>query len=162
MQGARPNPNTGQHSTHHPRHSTGPQGKQQGGRQHAEGGHHHTTRPSFIMPPTIHYAAPPSTMAPPTTTVRGEHAEDTPPHEHHRHTPTTHTPQHLVRNSARHDSSTDEYCTGMSGARTHATAPDRTTAAHTTAPPHPEKDGHHPLIHSHSLMFTQQMINVDQ
>lgn len=42
--------------------------------------------------PTIHYATPPSMMAPPSTTTRGERTEDTPPHEHHRHTLTTRTP----------------------------------------------------------------------
>lgn len=31
-----------------------------------------------------------------------------------------------------------------------------------TAIPHTEEDGHHPLIYSHSFMFTQQMINDDQ
>ena len=43
-------------------------------------------------PPFTHHATPPSTTAPPTTTTRGEWTEDTPPHEHHRHTLTTHTP----------------------------------------------------------------------
>ena len=100
-----------QHTTH--RHSIGPQGKQQGGRQHADGGHRHSTGSPATQPPFTHHAThhhngtPPSTMAPPTTTTRGERAEDTPPHEHHTHTH-THTPQHLARNSTRHDSSTDE------------------------------------------------------
>lgn len=45
----------------------------------------------------------------------------------------------------------------------HTTARGRTAAAvHTTAIPHTEEDGHHPLIYSYSFVFTQQMINVDQ
>lgn len=62
------------------------------GTPHTRRGGQQHSRPSLTMPPTIHHATPPSTMAPPTTTTRGEHTEDTPPHEHHRHTPTTHTP----------------------------------------------------------------------
>ncbi len=38
----------------------------------------------------------------------------------------------------------------------------RTAAAHTTAIPRTGEDGHHPLIHSYSFTFTQQMINDDQ
>ena len=64
-----------------------------------EGGHHAQDREASntaALPPpchpTIHNGTPPSTMAPPTTNVRGEWTEDTPPHEHHRHTLTTHTP----------------------------------------------------------------------
>lgn len=80
-----------------------------GGRQHS--------RPSLTMPPTIRYATPPSTTAPPTANVRGEHTEDTPPHEHHRHTPTTRTPR--TRQGAVHDTncSTRQHCNGMSRAR---------------------------------------------
>lgn len=99
MQGARPNPNTGQHSTHHTRHSIGPQGERQGGRQHTDGGHHtqdgeasntaalpSPCHPPSAMPPTIHDS--------PTLhrDEEGEQTEDTPPHEQHRHTLTTHTP----------------------------------------------------------------------
>ena len=82
----------GQHTP--PRHSAGPLSKRKGDTTHKTG------RPA-TQPPFTHYAAPPSTMAPPSTTVRGEHAEDTPPHEQHRHALTTHTPQHPARNSAR-------------------------------------------------------------
>nr|DAQ96229.1 MAG TPA: hypothetical protein [Caudoviricetes sp.] len=39
----------------------------------------------------------------------------------------------------------------MSRARAHTTALGRTAAAHTTAIPHTEEDGHHPLIHSSTL-----------
>nr|DAI00470.1 MAG TPA: hypothetical protein [Caudoviricetes sp.] len=49
--------------------------------------------------------------------------------------------------------------------RARATPLHRTAAAHTTAIPHTDVDGHHPLIHtiySHSFMFTQPTINVDQ
>ena len=95
---------TAQHHTA-PRHSTRPPCKRQGGRQHTDGDtdiqrvcqQHY--RPSLTMPPTIRYATPPSTTAPPTTTTRGERTEDTPPHEHHRHTLTTHTPHTRQWNS---------------------------------------------------------------
>lgn len=76
---------------HHSRHSTGPPHTRRGTPTRRRGVQQHS-RPSLTMPPTIRYAAPPSTMAPPTTNVRGEQTEDTPPHEQHRHTLTTHTP----------------------------------------------------------------------
>lgn len=113
---------TTQHAPH-PRHSIGPQSKQQGGRQHANGGHRHSTGRPATQPPFTHHAThhplchPPSTTAPPPTTTRGEQTEDTPPHEHHRHTHRTRTPQHLARNTVRHDSSTRQHCSGMSRAR---------------------------------------------
>lgn len=90
MQGARPNPNTGQHTTHHSRHSTGPQGKRQGGYQHTDGDtdiRRGVSNTTALPHHTTHH--PP--CHPPSTT-RGERTEDTPPHEHHRHTSTTHTP----------------------------------------------------------------------
>ena len=62
------------------------------GTPHTRRGRQQHSRPSLTMPPTIRYATHPSAMAPPSTTVRGERTEDTPPHEHHRHTLTTHTP----------------------------------------------------------------------
>lgn len=58
-----------------------------------------TPRPSSLCHPLC-YGTPPSTMAPPSTTVRGERTEDTPPHEQHRHTPTTRTP-HTWRGTVR-------------------------------------------------------------
>lgn len=87
----------GQHTTHHPRHSTGPQDKRQGGRQTHRRGTPTFDGESVTLPPFPHHAThhrngtPPSTMALPSTTTRGERTEDTPPHEHHRHTL---TPQH--------------------------------------------------------------------
>lgn len=91
MQGARPNPNTG--TTHTPpRHSIGPQGKQQGGRQHTDGdtdiqrevsntaAPHSPCHPPSAMPP--HHPQQPH----PPPRRGGEHTEDTPLHEHRRHT----------------------------------------------------------------------------
>lgn len=111
-------------SQHTPsRHSTGPQGRRQGGRQHTDGGHRTQDGESVTQPPFTHHAThhhngtPPSATAPPTTTTRGGRTEDTPPHEQHRHTPTTHTPRDPARDSARHDSNTRQHCGGMSRAR---------------------------------------------
>ena len=87
--------------THHSRHSTGPLSKRKGDTTRKTGDTAQHSRPSLTMPPTIRYAAPPSTMAPPSTTTRGERTEDTPPHEQHRHTPTTHTPH--TRQGTVHD-----------------------------------------------------------
>ena len=123
MQGARPNqhgdntqPTTPAIQQGHKVNNKGDANTQTGDTDIRQGGRRHS-RPSITMPPTIRYAAPPSTTAPPTTNVRGERTEDTPPHEHRRHALTTCTPQHPARNSVRHDSSTDEYCNGMSRAR---------------------------------------------
>lgn len=106
----------GQHTPHHPRHSTGPQGKQKGDTTHKTGRsatqppftHHATHHP--LCHPTIHDGTPPST-------TRGERTEETPPHEHRRQTHTHTTPQHLASNSTRHDNSTRQHCNGMSRAR---------------------------------------------
>lgn len=74
--------------------------------------------------------------------------------------PTTRTPQtrthhphatHLAKNSARHDSSTRQHCNGMSRTRATPLHWGGTAAARTTAIPHTEEDGHHPLIHSHTV-----------
>lgn len=89
---------------------TGDADTQTGSQQHC--------RPSLTMPPTIHDGTPPSTTAPPSTNVRGERTEDTPPHEHHRHTPTTHTPHTRAENSARHNDSIRQHCNGMNRVRT--------------------------------------------
>lgn len=131
-----------------PRHSIGPQGKRQGGRQHTDGEASNTAAlHSPCHPPS---ATPPAllVMAPPTTTTRGREDRGYPTtrtprtHTHHPHT------THPAENSTRHDSSTRQHCSGMSGGTSHTTALGRTTAAHTTAIPHTEEDGHHPLIHS--------------
>ena len=88
--------------------------------------------------------------------------------------PTTRTPHttaiphttHLAANSARHDSSTRQHCSGMSRAR--ATPPHRAGQQHTPPPFHTPMrmdtihSSTHPLIYSHSLMFTQSTINDDQ
>lgn len=101
MQDAGPNTKTGHRSTHHPRHSTRSPSKRKGDATHKTG--RPTTQPPFTHHATHHHnGTPPSTMAPPSTTTRGERTEDTPPHEQHRHTPTTHTPQHPARDSTRH------------------------------------------------------------
>lgn len=121
-----------QHSTHHSRHSTGPPRKRKGDSTHKTG--RPTTQPPFTHHATHHpLCHPPSTTAPPTTTTRGEQTEDTPPHEHHRHTLTTHTPQHLAKNSTQHDSSTRQHCNGMSRAR--ATPPHWAGQQQHTPPP---------------------------
>lgn len=122
MKKTRDNTRQGNNTTHHPRHSTGPPRKQKGDTTHKTG------TPAFdgesiTLPPFPHHAThhplchPPSTTAPPTTTVRGERTEDTPPHKQHTETHTTHTPQRLATDSARHDSSTRQRRSGMSGAR---------------------------------------------
>lgn len=139
----------------HTRHSTGPPNKRKGNADNRREGQHNSTRPSLTMPPTIRYATPPSTMAPPSTTTRGGQTEDTPPHEQHRHALTTHTPHTRQWNSARYDSSTRQHCSGTSRVRAHATALGGTAAVHTTAIPHTEEDGHHPLIHSSTLTHSR-------
>lgn len=78
----------------------------------------------------------------------GERTEDTPPHEEHGETLTHTTAPDPTGNSARHDSSTRQHCSGMSSARATPLHRGRTAAAHTTAIAHTEEDGHHPLIHS--------------
>lgn len=105
----------GQHTTRHSRHSTGPPRKKKGDTTHKTG--RPATPPPFTHHATHHHdGTPPSMMAPPSTTTRGEQTEDTPPHEHHRHTHHPHT-THPAENSARHDSSTRQHCNGMSRAR---------------------------------------------
>lgn len=118
--------------------------------------------PFNAMPPTIRHTAPPSTTAPPTTKNRGEHAEDTPPHEQHRQTHTTHT-THPVQNSSTTRPQYWRVRGGMGGAR--ATPLDSAAGSST---PHrhsthrtPRRDGHHPLIlshcsHSHTLIDHDQ------
>lgn len=146
MRSARSNSKTGEHheedrdntrqgdNTPHtpPRHSTGPPRKRKGDTAHKTGSP--ATQPPFTHHATHHHnGTPPSATAPPSTNVRGEQTEDTPPHEHHRHTLTTHTPQHPAMSSARHDSSTRQHCSGMS--RAQATPPHWAGQQHRTPPP---------------------------
>ena len=159
----------GQHTPATPRHSTGPPSKRKGNPNTQTGdadirrGVQQHSRPSLTMPPTIRYATPPSTTAPPSTTTRGERTEDTPPHEHHRHT-VTHTTPHTWQRAV-HDThcSTRQHCSGMSRAQPIPLhwAAQQHTHRHST---HRGRwtPSTHPLTYSHSFTFTQQMINVDQ
>lgn len=98
IQGAKPNPNTGQHSTPHSRHSIRPQDKRQGEGRHTNGDA--DIRREASNTAALHSPChPPSTTAPhhprrphPPPRRGGGQTEDTPPHEQHRHTLTTHTP----------------------------------------------------------------------
>ena len=167
MQGAGPNTKTGHHSTHHSRHSTRPPRKHEGD-TNTQTGKPVTTEGVAIDTPT------PSIAMPPTTTLPA--LPRWPPHHHHEGgadkgyptTRTTHTDTHHphtthpATNSTRHDSSTDEYCGGMSRARAAPLHWGRTAAAHTTAIPHTEEDGHHPLITSHcSRSHNQRTIMIN-
>lgn len=161
MRGAPTPIQTQGHRTQSPsRHSTRPLSKRQGGRQHTDGdadiqrgGQHSSTRPSLTMPPTIRYATPPSTTAPPTTTTRGEQTEDTPPHEHHRHTPTTHAPhtwQGTVRDMTAVLAST---AMGRVGHEPHHRTGQDNSSTHHRHSTHREgwTPSTHPLIHSHTV-----------
>lgn len=166
-----PNPNTG--TTHTPtlppfnRTTT----QTEGGRQHTDGGHrtqdgeasntaalHSPCHPPAAMPP--HHPRWPH----PPPRRGGVWTEDTPPHEEHGETVTHTTAPDPIGNSARHDSSTRQHCSGMSRARaTRRTGQDSSSTHHR----HSTHRGGwtpstHPLIYSHSFVFTQQMINVDQ
>ena len=167
-QDARPNPNTGHRNTPPPS-NTATERTRRGANTNMRGtarsrreGHHHSTRPSPTMPPPPRHATPPSTMPPPTTTTRGEHTQDTPPHEHHRHTLTAHTPHTQQRDSTRHDNSTRHYCSGMDSTRLHH-GPRWTNTAHTTAIQWSTRGGWTPSTHHHhSFTFTQPMNDHDQ
>lgn len=106
----------GQHTTTTPAIQRDHHTNNKGDTTHKTGRPTHS-RPSLTMPPTTRYATPPSTTAPPSTTTRGEQTKDTPPHEHHRHTPTTHTPH--TWQATVHDThcSTRQHCSGMSRVR---------------------------------------------
>lgn len=121
-----------------PRHSTGPQGKQQGGRQHTDGDAnirrgvsntaalHSLCHPPSTMPPTIHDG--PTHHHDEGRVNRGYPTTQTPQtHTHHPHT------THLAKNSARHGSSTRQHCNGMSRAR--ATPPHWAGQQQHTPPP---------------------------
>lgn len=139
-----------------PTHRRGTPHTRRRGQQHS--------RPSLIMPPTIHYAGPPSTTAPPSTTTRGERTEDTPPHEQHRHTLATHTPR--TRQGTVRDMTA--VLTGTAVGRVghepyHCTGQDNSSTYHR----HSAHRGGwtpstHPLIYSHSFMFTQPTNDHDQ
>ena len=118
----------------HTRPSTRPPRKLQGGHQHTDGDVSNTT----ALPSQCH---PPSTMPPPTTTVRGEQTKDTPPHEQHRHTLTTHTPhtrQDTVHDTTAVPTSTALGWTGHGGHHRLRRAGNSTRHRHSTAA-HTEK-----------------------
>ena len=112
-------------SQHTPsRHSRGPQGKRQGGRQHTDGDadirresvtqppfphhatHHPLCHPTIHDGPTLHHDEGGADRGYPTTRTPQTHT-------HHPHT------THPAGNSARHDSSTRQHCNGTG--RTRAT-----------------------------------------
>lgn len=107
-----------------PHHSTGPQGKRQGGHQHTDGGHH-TQDGEASNTTALHSPChPPSTMPPHhprrphPPPRRGGSAQRIPHHTNTTHTALTYTTPHTRQwNSARHDSSTRQHCSGMSRAR---------------------------------------------
>ena len=125
MQGARLNPKTGHHSTHRYRHSIRPHGKRQGGGTPTR----RRGTPTFdgesvTLPPLLSPCHPPSATPPALSRWphppprRGGSGQRIPHHTNSADTRTlTRTPQHLAKNSARHDSSTRQRCSGMSRAR---------------------------------------------
>lgn len=169
MQGARPNPNTGATPTtpaiqrdHH---------TNRRGTPTADGGRTLTFEGEPVTPPPFtHHATHHPLRYPPF--------HDGPTHHSRRGGvdrgyPTTRTAQtrthhphttHLARNSARHDSSTRQHCSGMSRARA---APPHWTGQQQHTPPsfHTPRGwtpSTHPLIYSHSFMFTQSTNDHDQ
>ena len=101
--------------------------------------HHPSCHPTIHNAPTHHHDEGVADIGYPTTQ---RPQEDT----HYPHT------THPARNSAQHDSSTRQHCNGMSRAR--ATSLHQAAQQHTPPPfhtPHTEEDGHHPLIHSHTV-----------
>ena len=153
----------GDNTQHHSRHSIGPQGKQQGGRQHADGDAHirrgvsntaalHSPchpppqrHPTVHDGPTLHHDEGGADRGYPTT--RTAHTDTRHPH-------TTHP----ADSSARHDSSTRQHCTGMSRARAiplHWAGQQQYTPPpfHT---PRRMDTIHSSTHHSHSFMFTHR------
>ena len=144
-----------------PRHSTRPPHKPKGDANTRTG-----------MPVTL----PPFITVPPHPAMPPHHPRR---HPHHHYEggvdeghPTTRTPQedthhphtaHPTGNSARHDSSTRQHCTGMSRARAAHTEPGR-TAAHTTAIQHTThtKKRRTPSTHLTLFTFIHITINVNQ
>ena len=99
--------------------------------------HHPPCHPTIHEGPTLHQREGGADRGYPTTRTAQTHTR-------------TRTPQHLARNSARHDSSTRQHRNGMSRAQPrHCTGQDSSSTP--TAIPHTEKDGHHPLTHSSTL-----------
>ena len=94
MQGAGPNPNTGQHSTHPPPFNTAT-GQTERGRQHTDRGRPHSTGSPATRPPFTHHAThhhsmpPPFCDGPPPPPRRGGSAQRIP---HHTNTTDTHSP----------------------------------------------------------------------
>ena len=163
-QSARPNPKTGHHSTYHPRHSIGPQGKRQGGRQHTDGdvdirrgvsnaaALHSPCHPPSAMPPHHpRWPHPPPRQG--GGADRGYPTTQTP--QTHTHTP--HTRQGTVHDMTAILAST---AMGRAGHEPHH----RTGQDSNSTPPPPFHtprrmdtihSSTHPLIHSNSFMFTQ-------
>lgn len=122
-------PRRGCHFTPAPRHSTRPPSERRGDANTPTGDT--DIRRGVSNTAALHSPChPPSTTAPPSTTVRGERTEDTPPHEQHRHTPTTHTPhtrQRTVHETTAVLASTamgrvghePHHCTGQDSSSTH-------------------------------------------
>jgi len=124
------------------------------------------TQPPFItMPPTIRYATHPSAMAPPT--IHDEGGADrgyptTRTAQTHTLTLTPHTRQGTVHDT---NCSAGEYCSGMSRARAAPLHQAGQQQQHTPPPFHTPRRRdtiHSSTHHSHSFVFTQQMINDDQ
>ena len=171
-QSARPNPKTGHHSTYHPRHSIGPQGKRQGGRQHTDGdvdirrgvsnaaALHSPCHPPSAMPPHHpRWPHPPPRQG--GGADRGYPTTQTP--QTHTHTP--HTRQGTV-----HDMTAILASTAMGRA---GHEPHHRTGQDSNSTPHrhsTHREGWipstHPLIHSstptHSCSHNQRTIMVNE
>lgn len=162
----RPQSEHGDNTHRHTRHSTVPPHEQKGDAAHKTGRPatlppftHHATHPPQRHPiiydaPTLHRCEGGADRGYPTTRT----AQTRTP---------THTPQHLARNSARHDSSIRQHCNGMSRARAtplHWAGQQQ----HTPPPFHTPRrmdtihSSTHPLIYSHSFVFTHSTIDDDQ
>ena len=154
--------NAGHHSTHRSRHSTRPPRKQEGDVNTYTGGSPSQHPPFNTMPP--HLVMPPHhPRQPPPPPRRGGGGQRIPHHTNtHHHTP-PHT-THPTGNSTHTTAVLISTAPGWAGR-----GPDYTHWAdqqqHTPPPfhrTHTRRDGHHPLIHSHSFTFTQPTINHDQ
>lgn len=154
-----PNPKTGHHTHHHSRHSTRPPCKQKGDTNNRREGHHRSTRPSISMPP--HHTMPPHHPRwPHPPPRRGGSTQRIPHHTKkygQRHTHTHHSTRQLT--VAWHDSSTDEYCTGMGETWAGQHTLSRPAAAHTTAIPyttHKRMDTIHSSSHTVHVHSTNE------
>ena len=146
----------GQHNTRTPPPFNRTTTQTKGGTPHTRRGGQQHSRPSLTMPPhhppchptihdgpTLHHDEGGADRGYPTT--RTAHRDT---HPHHA--------THLARNSARHDSSTCQHCSGMSGAR--ATPPHRAGQQQHTPPPFhtPRRmDTIHPSTHLLSLIHVR-------